>query len=744
VPKGIEVPHHALPHFLKWYAPQFGLRTSDRFAMLSGLSHDPVLRDIFTPLALGATLHIPQQDYLTRPDHLNAWLREQRITVFHATPSLCRLLCAAGARSIPLPDLRYVFIGGETLLYRDLSSLRLLAPHAQAVNCYGATETPQFMAFHTVAPRAAQSPTTQRAVPLGAAIADTQILVITSNGTLAGEGETGEIYVRTPYLSKGYLSDPALTVARFIRNPFLGRGHSRRADPGGCEDLLYRTGDLGYYDRVGAVHYVGRADNQVKVRGFRVELEDIESALGWDATVVRAVVVSTTDPSGNVKLVACVQPGEGYSALRLRERLGNVLPDYMVPAEFLELPDLPVTPNGKVDRAALTSLVKARPRGRELKEGPRDEIERGLVAIWQEVLDEPCIGINDDFFLDLGGHSLLATVLLCRIEEHFGRRLGMSTLMGASTIKGLAVALAREASPELVAIVPLQRKGCGRPAYWIPGGGGLSVLAFREISSLVEADRPVYGLEASVDLGCRPLSLPDRAKVYVDAIRGFQDRGPYTLMGFSAGSWLAYEMAMQLTEMRETVDSLVVFDTDVPGCLTAFGWGRLVCQVALFHMEKLRKLPWRAWRVYLSDTARQIYWGWLRKRNALKWDPRHTSKAAGDGQRADVYKIADNNSRHAVYAYAHARRSGKYAGTISVVIAEDAPSRAGAGAELDPRLGWRRLATGGISVFRVRGGHLSMLEQPCAESAAAVVSRILGCYAGRTREETLCEVQSVL
>jgi amino acid adenylation domain-containing protein len=727
VPKGVDVPHHALPHFLKWYASRFKLHKTDRFSMLSGLSHDMLLRDIFGPLTIGATLHIPEQDYLRKPDLLNSWLRMQRITVSHVTPSLCRLLCSMGNLGF-LPDLRYVFSGGETLYYKDVYSIHLLAPHAQVVNCYGATETPQFMAFHAVTadPPLIMDEDQAGIVPLGTGIADAQLLVITPQGQLATQGELGEIHIRSRYLSKGYLSDSELTSLRFVHNCFSDP-HSQRhkRTPEVSDDILYRTGDMGRYDDAGIVHYVGRADNQVKVRGFRVELEDIESAISVDATVARAAVVCIGDTSIDKKLVACIQPGDGYSSRHLRHRLERILPDYMVPAQFIEFQVLPLTPNGKVDRAALIQVARERPRSLQQGKASRNEVESAIATIWEELLGVRPIGIDEDF-VELGGHSLLATVLLNRIEKKFGSRLRLSVLIEANTIEKLAIALTHSTEvSNLVSVVPLRSSGTGLPAYWIPGGGGLSVLAFRRVSSLIDANRPIYGLESSVDLGGQQLSIQEKAALYLKALRKVQPSGPYTLMGFSAGSWLAYEMALQLTRLGEIVGRLIVFDAEVPNCLSFWGQVCRLSQVAICHLKRLWELPIKDWKRYLIGTAKQIYWDILRKRNAMKCDPRHSDMTKSNGQLSDIYKIADNNNRRAVYQYAHSDHRLMYSGLISVVVAKDSPSTAGVRPEFDPRLGWKFLTTEGMTVHSVPGDHLTMLEYPNIQPVAATLSQIL-------------------
>ncbi|HKH48447.1 MAG TPA: amino acid adenylation domain-containing protein [Thermoanaerobaculia bacterium] len=404
-PKGIVGPQRPLSHFLDWHVRTVGLEASDRFSLLSGLSHDPLLRDLFTPLWLGATLVIPDPDQMGAPGWLAEWMARERISVAHLTPAMAQLLTGT-AGDVHLPALRRAFFGGDALLRRDVARLRALAPEVTCVNFYGATETPQAMGWHVVDPAA---PDDGRPVPLGRGIEGAQLLVLTETGRLAGVGEVGEIHIRTPYLALGYLDDPALTRERFL--------------PG----QLYRTGDLGAYLPDGQVRPLGRADRQIKIRGFRVEPAEIEAALARQEGVREALVLLRGE-----RLVAYVVPATPSPAA-LRQALRDTLPSYMVPAAIVALDALPLTPNGKVDRAALPD-----PEHEEAGfVAPRDPIEALLAEIWAGVLGLERVGAFDEFFA-LGGHSLLATQVVSRIRESFGVDLPLRALFEAPTLESLA------------------------------------------------------------------------------------------------------------------------------------------------------------------------------------------------------------------------------------------------------------------------------------------------------------------
>ncbi|HEY6551853.1 MAG TPA: amino acid adenylation domain-containing protein, partial [Vicinamibacteria bacterium] len=416
--KGIVGGHGPLAHFLNWHIETFGLTADDRFSMISGLSHDPLLRDVFTPIRLGASIHIPDSDDLLAPERLREWMAREGITIAHLTPAMARVL-AEGSTGSELESLRYAFLGGDVLTRDEERGLRRVAPSAQIVNFYGATETPQAMGFHVVPLETDAAPLPPR-MPLGKGIDEVQLLVLGKDGRLAGVGELGEIGVRTPHLATGYLGDDALTRDRFVQNPFSGRSGDR----------LYRTGDLGRYGPDGSVQFAGRADTQVKVRGFRVELGEVEAALRDHPQVADAAAGLVESAPGDQRLVGYVVAAarlEAGSDTKLRELLRThlkaALPAHMIPSSFVFLEALPLTRNGKVDRKALARLEAGAagvPAGE--RKPPRTATEEILAGIWSEVLRVERVGVEDDFF-EIGGHSLLATQVSSRVRKALGVEL---------------------------------------------------------------------------------------------------------------------------------------------------------------------------------------------------------------------------------------------------------------------------------------------------------------------------------
>ncbi len=439
-PEGILGKHGSLSHFLPWRNKEFNFGASDRFSMLSGLCHDPLHRDIFTPLWLGATLCVPDSEIIGTPA-LARWMADEKVTIAHMTPPMAQLLDEAATPDFRMPSLRYAFFVGEELTRHVVDRLRRLAPGVTCVNFYGTTETQQALSYYVIAPESGVQESWDKAVyPLGRGTDDVQLLVLTADPHLAGVGELGEIYFRSPHLAQGYLGDEALTQARFLTNPFTGL----------AGDRLYKTGDLGRYLADGNVEFAGRIDNQVKIRGFRIELGEVEAALAQHPAVRECAVLAREDTPGEKQLAAYVvqTAKQALPAGAIRNFLKTKLPGYMVPSAFIVLDTFPLTPNGKVDRSALPAPDQSRTESADAYVAPRTPIEQLLSQIWADVLKLDKVGVHDNFF-DLGGHSLLATQAVSRMRAAFYDDISLRNLFEAPTIEDLAAMITERQAKQL-------------------------------------------------------------------------------------------------------------------------------------------------------------------------------------------------------------------------------------------------------------------------------------------------------
>lgn len=430
IPRGVLGRHGSLTHFLPWLRDEFELTAADRFSMLAGLGHDPLHREVFTPLAIGASVHVPPPEVPRVPDRLARWILDSGVTVAHFTPGVLRLVVAGMAGVHPgRTSLRLAFCVGDVLTWRDVKSFsRISATGAGIVALYGTTETQRAVGWALPGwrdPRAAtlrEPRSGQGVVPLGWGVPDVQLLVLNPAGQLAGVGELGEIAVRSPHLALGYLDEPAATAERFTVNP-MG------ADP---QDCVYRTGDLGRYQPDGAVEFAGRRDRQVQMHGFRIDPAEIEASIRSHPAVRDVVVLPGTDDGRGSGLTAYVVPSLGGSLSDLAPLLRTRLPAPLVPGRLLEVAVIPLTPNGKVDEEALRRHAATPVKGA----GPGGgTVRQMLEALWREVA-----GAETDF----GTSSLAMVQLHVRLEAVLGRRIDIVELFRHQDLDSLAGAIAAD------------------------------------------------------------------------------------------------------------------------------------------------------------------------------------------------------------------------------------------------------------------------------------------------------------
>lgn len=419
-PKGVQIPHRALVNFLQSMRRQPGITAQDKLLAVTTLSFDIAGLELFLPLTVGARLVLVSRAVAADGRLLSQKLAETAATVMQATPATWRLLLEAGWQG---GDHLRILCGGEALPL-ELAT-QLLARGAELWNLYGPTET-------TIWSTVCRIPPQPQAISIGSPIANTQIYVLDGGGQPVPMGVPGEVYIGGDGVARGYLHRPELTAERFLPNPYS-------CEPGARS---YRTGDLARYRSDGALECLGRIDHQVKVRGHRIELGEVEAVLREQAGVREAVVTAREEKAGDQRLVAYLvpMPEAVLTGGELRARLRARLPEYMIPAAFVTLDALPLTPNGKVDRKALPQPEASRPEIESRFVAPEGGFERELTEIWQELLGVRPIGVHDDFF-ELGGHSLLAVQLFARIEKRIGIRLPLPTLFEHPTIAHLAQTL---------------------------------------------------------------------------------------------------------------------------------------------------------------------------------------------------------------------------------------------------------------------------------------------------------------
>ncbi|GMQ82705.1 MAG: hypothetical protein BMS9Abin05_2164 [Rhodothermia bacterium] len=424
IPKGVLGSHKGLSHFLDWQRESFDVGPDDRVAQLTGLSFDPVLRDIFLPLTSGATLCVPDMGVKYDADAVLDWLEFEQITIVHAVPTIAELWLSNAKGESRNHMLRHVFFAGEALTDSLVKKWRRVFPGCEVANYYGPTETTLVKCCYRVPTKLSEG--VQR---LGSPLPQTQVLIMTENHQLCGIGEPGEIAIRTPFRTFGYVNEISDIGRCFEPNPFGSDDN----------DLIYYTGDSGRYHADGTLEILGRLDDQIKIHGVRIEPDEITASLTNHPDVKTCIVIACTDENGDSFLAAYVVPETAVTLDRaaLRTYLSDRLPSAMIPSSIVFLTELPFTPNGKVDRKALPAPDDEHLAPEADYVEPRSKEEEKITAIWREILGQEHFGVHHNFF-DLGGHSLAAVQVINRLRREFDIELPLRVIFEAQTVSQLA------------------------------------------------------------------------------------------------------------------------------------------------------------------------------------------------------------------------------------------------------------------------------------------------------------------
>jgi amino acid adenylation domain-containing protein len=533
-PKGVVVPHRAIARLVV-NSDYVSFQKDDVVAHASNLCFDAATFELWGALLNGGTLVVTPPDALLTPQALGEHLARHRITTLFLTTSLFHQM----AQQAPamFAELRNLVFGGEAA---DAHCVRLVLENGRPqrlINGYGPTETTTFAVCHLCEHPEAK-------VPIGRPIANTTAFVLDAQMRPVPIGVAGDLYIGGPGVALGYHGAPELTAERFLET-----AHGR----------LYRTGDLARWRPDGTLDYLGRRDQQIKVRGFRVEPGEIEAALRAAPGVGDCAVIVR-----DKQLIAYITPNGSAlpTVTALRDQLARVLPAWMLPAAFVRVEKLPLTANGKLDVRALPAPEFSSSSSREVR--PETTLQMQLLEIWQETLGRGPVGLHDDFF-ELGGHSLLAAKMLATVEQRLGRRVPFSVLFERATVAHLAghlVAEQRRAAADQP-LVTVQPAGAKTPLFFLHGdfsGGGFYC---RSLARHLGEDRPFHALHPHGLHGeTVPPTIEAMATERIAAVRARQPRGPYLLGGFCNGALVAYEMARQLAAAGEAIEAVVLIGAD--------------------------------------------------------------------------------------------------------------------------------------------------------------------------------------
>ncbi|MBR8743501.1 non-ribosomal peptide synthetase [Nocardiopsis sp. MG754419] len=547
-PKGVEVEHGSLVNLFLSHREELFAPVSERLGRTLRVAHtagvafdaswDPILW-----LVDGHELHMIEDAVRRDPTGLADYLARHRVDSIETTPSYARRLIAEGVLD-HADALSVVALGGEAV-DADLWAELTRRSGVRAYNFYGPTETTVDAVIAGI--EGGSGPT------IGRPIGNLRVYVLDSGLQPAPVGALGELYIAGAGLARGYRSRPGMTGERFVADPFVAGG-----------GRMYRTGDLVRWRADGTLEFVGRADDQVKLRGFRIEPGEIRATLVDHPDVAEAAVLVRRTTAGDTRLVAYVVPRErpGPTDAALRRHLGARLPDYMVPAVFVRLESLPLTVNGKVDHVALPDPAEHAPQVTGVPETRR---ETRMCALFAEILDLPRVGVHDGFF-ELGGHSLLAARLVKRASAALGQEVTVPMLFQNPTVAGLIEAADGGVGENgLGRILPIRPTGEAAPLFCVHPAGGLA-WPYAGLAQHIDADHPIYGLQAPGlapdDRGAdQAADMRELTEEYAARIREVQPEGPYHLLGWSFGGNIAHALAAHLQECGDEVATLALLDS---------------------------------------------------------------------------------------------------------------------------------------------------------------------------------------
>ena len=668
---------------LGYLRPWADFGPSDRHMLKSDAGTTFTTAELTRPLGSGGTLVIAPPGLENNARELVAFIGRKRITCLLVTPTLLSEILDVEDLSA-CDTLRVVECAGERWpegLGRRFA--KRLGTRTRLLSTYGCSEAPG-------ATTRAYAPGDEERglVDVGRTSPSMEVLVLDQLMRRLPVGIPGEIYIGG-LLAKGYMGDHQAESERFIRHPFRKSTNKR----------VFRTGDRGRWLPEGNLEVLGRGDDQIKVRGFRVEPVEIEARLLEDDRVAQCAVAVHDDPRGNRILVAYWVPREGVTATSssLRRNLREKLPESMIPSRFVAIERLPRTPNGKLDRRALPDPDDSRPELEVAYESPCTPTEKALQARWSDLLGIAPIGIDDDFF-ELGGHSVLASRLFARIAVDLSVDLPLSVLFRSTTIRSLAAQIDAGAFGTDDAIVSMRPSGRKRPLFLLHSMSG-QLLFFREMVTLLDPERPVYGIQPPRRDGVIQTfsSFSDLAAANVESVRGIQPHGPYALAGYSFGGLVAYQMAQLLRAAGEEVAFLGLIDTHAPGYPeTLSAWNR-----ALMHTRAARSMTGHARLKYMA----------LRGRNAIRKLLRYSLPKLSVPLKPESGQVPAWPPFDPI----------PYFGRMTIYRAENQPDWFGIRTG-DVTLGWGRLMRGDVEIRVIPGSHLNLIHRPNVEYLARSLS----------------------
>ena len=692
-PQGVQIMIGQVECYLQAVNQVLNIRADDIYLHSASFSFSSSIRQLLLPLMQGAKVVITSKENTTNLFSLIELIQTEQITVFDTVASVWNYILiglaemdAAQKSRLMNSQIRLLTFSGGILTAQLLERVRSqFQTPPQIVNIYGQTETIGVCAYTVPAEL-----TGSGYAPVGTAYSHNQLYVLDDLLQPVAAAQTGELYVSGASLARGYLNNYELNNQKFIPNP-----HSQEQQSA----WLYKTGDLARYLPDGNLEIVGRQDFQVKIRGMRVEIEEIETVLAQHPQIQQAAVVGKQNSAGETIIVAYIVPKPHKIDLSdVRSFLKTKLTDYMMPSTLEILDALPLTPNNKLDRKRLPEPS----RENLLPIPPRDELEQQLIQIWERALEVQPIGINDNFF-DLGGHSLIALQLFTHIEQIWHKRLSWGVLFESPTIAELAEIIRQQTAP--VTDSPLVLLGAGtseQPALFCIHALGGTLFSYYDLVRRLGTDRAIYGLQScGINSSQQPLDcVEDMASYYVKSIQTIQQQGPYLLLGYSFGGIVAFEMARQFADLGEKVAFLGLLDIKSP---TVGKNAMSVRKWLTFHYQKIKKLQLKEQIEYCKERILERV-SLKTKGNAHVYKDMMTKKLSA----FEMFEPELLNVLEANLQAAKDYQPQVYAGKATVFWCEYQSMYI----ERYPDLGWGEFVTDGVESIDIPGEHLTLSSEP--------------------------------
>ena len=694
-PKGVSVTHRNVVRLVK-HTNYAKFDAAEVFLQFAPVTFDAATFEIWGPLLNGAKLVVTAPG-IESLENLGQTIQQYGVTTLWLTAGLFHQM--VDNELDHLQGVRELIAGGDVLSPAHVRKLTKTLRNCRVINGYGPTENTTFTCCQTL------TSFEGRTVPIGRPISNTQVYVLSDEMEPVPTGVPGELFIGGDGLARGYLHDPPGTAERFLPNPFA-------TEPG---ERLYRTGDLVKYRRDGSLEFLGRFDQQVKVRGYRVELGEIEFALAQHPDVRECVVTTEASARGEKRLIGFVVPNTGTTprAEQLKSFLSEKLPEYLVPSFIGILDSLPLSANGKVDRQALPKIDEFELR--DVFVAPRTPEEVGIANIWKSLLGLEQVGIRDNFFV-LGGHSMLAVRLISEIRKAYDKKIPLSFLYQGGTVEALAALVSGDNSYTHLTLSQI-KPGTSWPPFFCVSGPEVNALGYATLAHHLGPEQPVYSLQGEfrreLEGEYTPQEIESWAADYLKAVRELQPEGPYMFGGMCTGALIAFDMAAQLEAEGQETGLLVIFDT----------WDILTMNalwVVDYYARRLRYLRRQNRKQQIKAVTKKIR-GVLRKMGTT---------VSRNSQSAES-SVSDNPWKTG-YKPPVDFVPKRFSGNVTVYRIQRQPYyRSG-----DESLGWAKRVEGRVEVEYVPGDHPTILRDPNVQVMAQNLrERIQAVKEGKSQRE---------